>query len=463
MKKTEAEKKIIQNLLSADADAVMRTLSELDGYFSEKVTRAIILIWQLSEDNLQRDMAHQLLQKYLSDKDLNKINISFGLFKSVNEVFPWTDDNANEIQDENFKKFLPVLKDYEAFFSKFPHYTELLLDLGRKLYMLFNREKAAEDIFISLVKNNPKIDEALYALGRIEEKKLKNESALNYFEKAIEANEKNYFAHLQAGILKAKFFNRQHDAVEHFNKVVETDPYSVEPYVRIAEAYFDLNDIPRSKQNLEIALGINEYNEDALNLLGMIYWKVDNNTEKAIETFQKGIDHKIHKDSPLLLKSLGDIYTIQMLDFEKGRLFYEKSLQINPGQKDILQIYLPLLLKEFQDLHAVEQKFENFLQVNEDVEIMTDFAEFLIEYLNDYERANDYLHKALEIDSDNNRISRLLKRTKDHIDIYQLNEPFEKDLDTEEDDWDEEWIEIEFDDDDDDDDDFAGGSPAGDQ
>ena len=145
----------------------------------------------------------------------------------------------------------------------------------------------------SIIKFNSTNDEAYFALGRIEDRNGNYQKALEMYEKAIEVNPKNSFAQMQAGLIKNSNPEKYEEALLHFTKASEEDPYSVEPYVRMAETSFKIGNIPQSRQYLEIALGINEYQEEALNLLGTIQWKIDSAYDEAVETFQKGIDHKI--------------------------------------------------------------------------------------------------------------------------------------------------------------------------
>jgi len=453
-------------LLSEDKDSVRRALTQLPAAKLEHAgLHAIELFWQLYPDEELRKEAAVLLKGLEKAKYLKAVEKAFEVFRSISDILPWMDEHAAVIQQNNFAEFRNFLSKYEYFLAKYPFYTERWLDIGRKLYMLFKLEAEATICFESIITHNPNCDEAQYALGRIAERKGKTELALAYYEKTIELNPNNGYAHLQAGILKSTVLGHYQEAIEHFNKVVEDDPYSAEPYIRTAEAYYLMKENERCKQFLEIALGINEYNEDALNLLGTLQWIVENNTEKAIATFQKGIDHKIHSDSALLLKSLGDIHALQLQDYNKARLFYEKSLKVNPGQKQIIQVFIPILLRTFQDLDAVTQCYEHYLdKESEDAESRTAYAAFLIEYLHDYETAHLQLKSALKINPELAEAQKLMSRIASYV---EQEEKEEEENDDEnlllfDDDLDVEFEEEDGDDDDDDDDDFSGGGAAAD-
>ena len=462
MKLSDEAQEIIENLMTADAELVKSLIPQLDDALSKSVSAALTIIWQLNPDDSTRTLAKEKLEKIEDFKQLAKKNSAFELFRSLNEVLPWNDTQAADIQQSNFKAFKKSLPQYEILLSKYHTYNEILLDAGRKLLLIFDLEEEARFCFESIIKFNSTNDDAYFALGRIEDRNGNYQKALEMYEKAIEVNPKNSFAQMQAGLIKNSNPEKYEEALLHFTKASEEDPYSVEPYVRMAETSFKIGNIPQSRQYLEIALGINEYQEEALNLLGTIQWKIDSAYDEAVETFQKGIDHKIHEDSALLLKSLGDIYAQHFQEFNKARVFYEKSLKANPGQKDLLEYYVPFILKQFQDLGAVEKSYIDFLTlIPNDADILSSYADFLCEYLNDFDTAYTYLERAIEIDENHQASLKLLRKISDYVE-YDHSSSENEDEDDDEDDeiieLDDEWFEEDAEENDDDD--FSGGGSA---
>jgi tetratricopeptide (TPR) repeat protein len=464
---SDEDRIIVDNLLSTNNEIVISALALPLVKLSDAVYKALVLVWQLNPDENLQNAAKDKLDDFHDFSQLVAINNHFEIFRSLNEVMPWTDASAAEIQHSNFELFSKQLLDYELLLTSYSLYAELLLDAGRKLLLIFQLEGEAKSCFEIIVKYNPENDEALYALGRMEERQGNSENALNYYERAIAANPDNSFAQMQTGILKKELFQKYEEALHHFSKASESDPYSVDPYVKMAEASYKMGNIPQTRQFLEIALGINEYHEEALNLLGILQWKIEENYEAAVETFKKGIDHKIHEDSALLLKSLGDIYAEHFQDFKMAKLFYEKSLKSNPAQKILLEYYVPLVLKQFQDLGAVEKAYADFLNLRpNDADMLTAFANFLCDYLNDFDSAYNYLERAVEVTPNHQAALKLLRKISDYVDT-SINK--NEDLEDEEDDenviidvieLDDDWNDDE--DNDEDDDDFSGGGAAGD-
>jgi tetratricopeptide (TPR) repeat protein len=465
MNLSEEEKIIIQNLLSVESETAKSALSAISSDFSDNVGSALIILWQINPEESIRDAAKKLLVSTLDAESEKKITKEFEIFRSVNRDLPWTNTQAVDIQESNFETFRKVSLSYEKLIATNPLYSEILLDTGRKLLLIFNLEEKAKFFFELIAKYDSSNDEALFALGRMEERRGELEKALDFYEKAIAANPNNSFAQMQAGTIKNSVLGRYGEALLHFSKASEQDPYSVEPYVKMAETAYKLNDIPQTKQYLEIALSINEYHEEALNLLGMLLWKNDQKYEEAVETFKKGIDHKIHEDSALLLKSLGDIYAQHFQEFNKARIFYEKSLKANPQQKSLLEYYAPFILKHFQDLGAVEKSYIEYLKLQpNEVEILTAYATFTIEYLNDFDSAYTYLERVVEQEPNHEGALKQLRKISDYVENDQNDES--EDDDDEEDDDDDDDVEIIvlddewFDDEEEEDDDYSGGGAA---
>jgi tetratricopeptide (TPR) repeat protein len=460
MKLSEEDHKIVENLMTADGEKLKSLIKQLENQNSEAVTTVLTIILQLNPDEEIRSTAKEKLEKNLDFKQLANKNKCFELFRSLNEVLPWSNAQAVEIQQSNFAVFKKNLPHYEMLLAKYHTYSEIVLDAGRKLLLIFNLEEEAKFCFEIIVKHGISNDEALFALGRFEEKAGNYQKAVEFYEKTVVVNPKNSFAQMQIGLIKSSVFEKYEEALFHFSKASEEDPYSVEPYVRMAETAHKLGNIPQCRQYLEIALGINEYHDEALNLQGNILWKIENKYDEAVETFEKGIDHKIHEDSALLLKSLGDIYAQHFQEYNKAKVFYEKSLKTNPGQKSLIENYVPFVLKQFQDLSAVENAYINYLKSKpKDADMLCAYADFLSEYLKDYETAHYYLEQAIDIDPDHQLSLKLLRKISDYVDpVQEKSEKEDNDDEDEEDviDFEEDWFEEE----EDDSDDFSGGGSA---
>lgn len=443
-----------QELLNSDDSTTLSLLDTVEVHQLEELKDELVLLWQLHPDELVRDKAENHLVTLLSSIQKSQLKEIFSVFYSVVEFLPWMGDYT-ELQQNNFEKFIPYQKQYGMLLATSSSLGDVYLDLGRKLYMLFDLVDAAKLCFENIIQHNNQNDEAYYALGRIAERYHKSDEAHNYYEQCLTINPNHVYGLLQLGMLKASVYNDYAGAIGHYNKVLEIEPFMVETHIRNAEAHYAMGDVKRARQFIAIALDINEYNDEALNLLGQIQWRYDNEVEEAIETFQKGIDHKVHGDSPLLLSSLGDLHLEQYSDYNKARVFYEKALKIKPNYTSTLTKLVGLLEKVFQDYGGIATHYENyFLLEKNNAAMYVAYANFIIQYLNDYEFAKVQLQLALAIEPNYEPAQKLLRQISAYVVIEETPQSNQEEIDHE--DFDDE------EDDDDDDDDFSGGGAAGD-
>jgi tetratricopeptide (TPR) repeat protein len=438
---------LIHTLLNADDATILSTLDNLDTTSLKEVKDALVLLWQIHPDEEIKDKTLAHLSILLEEVEKNQIETTFSVFGSILEYLPWMGDYT-ALQAEKFVQFTKGKAHYESLLVGSCILVEYYLDLGRKLYMMFDLVEEAQVCFEGIVRYAPKNDEALYALGRLAERSHRMETALTYYETCIKSNPNHIYGLLQLGILKASIFEDYEGAIACYDRVVEIEPFMAETHVRIAEAHYALKDIKRARQFIDIALGINEYQEEALNLLGEIQWHYEEDIDAAIETFEKGLDHQLHGDSGLLLASLGDLHNTYLGEYDKAKVYYEKSLKVEPRQGQTLRKLVNILENISQDYGAVSICYETYLMTEKtDLSLYIDYANFLIKYMHDYTFAKVQLESALLIDADNEDALKVLRQISEYLD----DDPDDNDFQDENDD-----------DDDDDDDDFVGGGAAGD-
>ena len=438
---------ILKNkLLNSNPEEILAQLQNIPPSDVSEIESILILLWQVHPDEEIQQTAYGLLAERLGPQQEAMLQETFAIFQSVTDFLPWMGDYQS-LQQQNYEKFQAGRAPYASLLATSSVFVHYYLDIGRKLVMLFDLKDEAQDCFENIIQHHPTNDEAYYALARLAEKACEIEVAQEYYEQCLQHNEGHLYANLQLGMLKAQQLDDPQGAMHCYNKVAELDPYMTEIYVRMAEACHLMEDKKRRKHFIEIALGINEYHEDALNLLGIIQWKEENDIDGAIETFQKGLDHKIHGDSGVLLASLGELYASQFSEYEKAKVFYEKSLKAKPNQPATLLKYMTILENIFQDYGAMSMAYETFLQHSQEhVGIYVAYANFLIKYMHDYEFAKMQLDQALAINDSDVDASKLLRQISGYLATNE--EETEEELDDY--------------DDDDDDDDFVGGGAAGD-
>ena len=390
----------LHKLLNSSDEMTSRILEELNPNDFFLLKDALVVLWQIHPCEEVKEKAFLLLNKKTEDEEIAQIEDVFCVFRSVTECLPWMGE-YKELQVVNFEKFYKKKDLYEPLLAS-SSLVDNYMDLGRKLYMMFDLTDEAQACFEGIIKYDSENAEAFYALGRLAERKENYEKAFHFYENCIAIHPEHIYALLQLGILNATVFMDLNEAIMNYNKVIELEPFMAETHVSIAEVHYELKDIKRAKQFIEIALDINEFHEEALNLLGHIQWQADGNIEQAIVTFQKGLDHKIHGDSGLLLSSLGELYSTHLGEYDKARAFYEKSLKAIPEQQKTLRNLIVILENNYQDYAAVSMCYETYLtHVKNDISVYVDYANFLIKYMHDYEFAKMQLNEALALDPEN--------------------------------------------------------------
>lgn len=436
-------------LLALDSEQLLKELEALTEQTAPTYQPALLLLWKVSLDPLLQAAAQTALLLYLSNEGLEVEAAPLAIFDSILTKMPWAGD-YKELQQENYQKFVAATSPYEQLLIESPLLVHYYLDLGRKLHLLFGLSAESKICFEAVIKYDTMNAAAYYALARLAENTGDTDAAVAYYEQCLALEPLHLYGNLQMGILQATEKEAYEKAIEYYNKVIEIDPYLTEVYVRTAEAYYAQKDIKRAKQFITIALDINEFQEEALHLLGMIQWKNEDEIDTAIETFEKGLDHQIHGDSGLLLGSLGHIYDSRLGEYDKARTFYEKALKAVPNQPKILQRLVVLLENNYQDYGAIANSYEQFLTaVKQNVAVYTEYASFLIKYMHDYELAQLQLQNALEIDENDVEAQRLSRQIAAYVQEDAAGGIDSDNL-------------LNDDDDEDDDDDFSGGGAAGD-
>lgn len=382
-------------LLHAETPICRKALETDFGSLSTSASAELLKALQLlaalhPEESIQQRAAEQL-KRYFPEKVAVPAPSAFSIFHSILNHLPW-DGDFEALQQKNYWAFAEIQPDFADLLLKYPFFREKYLDMARKLYLLFDLKAEAKHCFEAMLQADERSEEAAYSLGRILEKQGKGEAAKRLYQQALDIKPKHLYAALQLGQLYCRLDNQPEKALPLFEQVVEEDPYLTEVYIRLGEAHFLLEDFERCRQYVDIALSINEYDEEALDLLAMLYRKIEQDYDKAIATYQKGLDHQVHADSGLLLGSLAEMYVEDLQSYDKGRLFYQRSLSAQPRQPERLRKYLQLLLGQLQDYGAALDAYEQYLEASpDDWEIRLEYADFLAEYIQDYWRAAELL------------------------------------------------------------------------
>ncbi|KAG5513415.1 hypothetical protein PMAC_001479 [Pneumocystis sp. 'macacae'] len=216
-------------------------------------------------------------------------------------------------------------------------------------------------------KPNPKIETKDESTGDYHLKQgfkalsLKNyDSAFKSFSKAIElgcSESLQSVAYNMSGTFKFIQGNT-HDALEDFNKAIETDPSDTQNYIKRASVYMELGDRSATWSDFETAQSVNPNDPDIYYHRGQMHF-ITGEFSEAAKDYQKSIDLDkdfifSHIQYGVVQYKLGNI-ALSMSIFRKCLKMFQKS-------SDVYNYYGELLLdqKRFQD--AIE-KFDIAIQL----------------------------------------------------------------------------------------------------
>jgi len=144
--------------------------------------------------------------------------------------------------------------------------------------------KNGEALYADVIKNYPESFVALNSLGTELMMQNKDQEALEYLNKAIQAGPRNFKGYYNRGLLFLKM-NQPSDAIKSFNQVLELKDYN-KAYVGRASAYYLMKDIPKAIKDAEYVLSREGDQAKALFVLGNCYNEM-NQLEKAISVYNK--------------------------------------------------------------------------------------------------------------------------------------------------------------------------------
>ena len=217
------------------------------------------------------------------------------------------------------------------------------------------------------------------------------ESAARWGKKALEMEPDNEkFLRLKADFFIAS--NRLQEAVQLLDALLDRNPYDLNAWNSLGEAYFVSEDYPKAKESADFALAIDEHNAQALLLKANCYFQ-QQDYEKAHELYAQYIKQNAASETTYLfdatcLNALGEP--------EKALKQLLKANKLSNGcSPDQQQIYASLV-DVYSRLHKINKAFEFinkllFISTDYDtalhkghVMLQNDNKERAIKYFEDY-------------------------------------------------------------------------------
>ncbi len=272
-----------------------------------------------------------------------------------------------------------------------PDLAHVRSSLGATLALL-DRDDEAEAAFSAAHGLDPKDLDALNGLGGLRFGKRDYKGALDYYERATEADPKSPVAHTSMGTALDKL-ERQDEAIASYRRAIEADPDHLEALVHLARLltgqksfdevetilehsrslrpsdaevefhfgnlYLAKGESERAIDHFEAALDMRGDLSEALNNLGNALQNVGR-VEEAIKTFHKAIE--ANPESAFAWNNLGNALTAQK-KLDEALDAYRRATEIDPDL-DLAVINLGNALRATDRLDEARAHFDGVLGTN---------------------------------------------------------------------------------------------------
>ena len=151
-------------------------------------------------------------------------------------------------------------------------------------------------------------------------------------------------------------------AVETLESFLRTDPHNTKARMQLAKTLvYDMKDLETGLMQMEIVLDLEPDNIDAMKAAVTILAKHKKHNKRTVEIY----------DKLLAVSPDGDLYNayaiflrIQMIDFKRSAVYYEKAISTNPKRPEYHQNYAVLLLNDLKDYMKAKDELEILLKLD---------------------------------------------------------------------------------------------------
>lgn len=218
--------------------------------------------------------------------------------------------------------------------------------------------KEATEVFLKILKADPKYEGALNLLGAILYQEKKFEQAIRYLTKSLEQNNLSAPTHNNISLAYQEL-GQYEIALVHSKKSVELNSNIAAFHNTLGNALKGLNALQDALKAYNLAISLNPNYAKAHNNQGVVFSDLGNH-ENAIESYQRAI--QINPAFPEAFNNLGNCLAAQG-QLKSSLESYEKAIQINPSYTEAY-INLGGLFKKLRDFESALSCLNCALQLN---------------------------------------------------------------------------------------------------
>lgn len=341
-------------LISSDPSSIEVGFQILHNYKNAipKVSKELVLISQLSWNDIQRKAAIQLLESYFEAPQIKAWNDAFQIFHIYQNLFDFEDFEENwhwfEIHEADRAEYMPIIRqnidytaEYFAIAETIAEYYKTRLDWAERYYQ------------ISL-EHNPNDLNTLSTLATLYKDGYQDyDKALALYNRMLEIEPQHYDAFEAKGALFLDYIKDINAATETFEAALKYYPKDETLQIWLADTYMQKNTVdflPRGKQILERILEKNSQNTFAWTIYGNRLWITENKPKEAIRAYENGL--KANPRSYNILGNLAELHERVYKDYEQAKTYYVKAFSIYMDDAFHLSNFIRILVlctKEFDD------------------------------------------------------------------------------------------------------------------
>ncbi len=260
-----------------------------------------------------------------------------------------------------------------------------------------NLSKKAIECYLTAYSIDTSYYYAFFNIGNIYFDKRAYDSAIIYFTKKIELSPEDKYSWFNIGLCH-KLQSNYHTAIAYYEKSIKIAPEYLRPYKSVEDIYRNkLNDYNKALFYIKKAIELEPDNAENYKYLGINYLKVGQN-KNAIEAYLNAYNFDTTYSNAFF--KIGNIYFSQQA-YDTAIIYFSKGIEIFPN--DEYSLYnIGLCYKLLSNYDSAIAHYQRSIEIAPDyLRPYKSMKDIYSDKLQDYESAQFYIKKIVELEPDN--------------------------------------------------------------